>query len=59
MMSIAFLTGAVLGMLARDTPWPFAGLVAFWGAMLCVLAFAFVPCSRLVAGESAQGERPG
>lgn len=53
MMSIAFLTGAVLGVLARDTPWPFAGLVAFWGTILFVLAFAFVPRSRLVAGESA------
>lgn len=59
MMSIAFLTGVVLGMLARDMPWPFAGLVAFWGAMLFVLAFAFVPRSRLVAGESAQSERAG
>lgn len=59
MMSIAFLTGVVLGMLARDMPWPFAGLVAFWGAMLFVLAFAFVPRSRLVAGESAQAERAG
>jgi DHA1 family bicyclomycin/chloramphenicol resistance-like MFS transporter len=58
-MSIAFLTGAVLGVLARDTPWPFAGLVAFWGTILFVLAFAFVPRSRLVAGESAQGERAG
>ena len=49
----------LLGMLARDMPWPFAGLVAFWGAMLFVLAFAFVPRSRLVAGESAQAERAG
>ncbi|MBI5780324.1 MAG: multidrug effflux MFS transporter [Rhodocyclales bacterium] len=59
MMSIAFLTGAVLGVVMRDNPWPFAGLVAFWGAMLFVLAFAFVPRSRLVASEAVQTERAG